>query len=68
MDPAIINYNSKESHLQSIRMKIMKVSERGSDTEEVDSIEIAQIWREMAKLKRDEATLYDQTSEQLHHI
>ena len=30
-----------------------------SDTEELDSTEIAQIWRDMAKLKRDEAALYD---------
>ena len=30
-----------------------------SDTKELDSTEIAQIWRDMAKLKRDEAALYD---------
>ena len=30
-----------------------------SDVEELDSIEIAQIWKDMAKLKRKEAELYD---------
>ena len=49
-------------------MKIMKASGEGSDTEEIDSIKIAQIWQEMAKLKRDEAALYDRLATAAPHM
>ena len=40
----------------------------GSDTEELDSTEIAQIWQDMAKLKRDEAALYDKLAAAAPHM
>ena len=40
----------------------------GSDTEELDSTEIAQIWCDMAKLKQDQATLYDKLAAAAPHM
>ena len=39
-----------------------------SDTKELDSTEIAQVWRDMAKLKRDEVALYDKLSSVAPHM
>ena len=57
-DPAVINYNFKKPSAECTDEDYESIWE-SSDAEEIDSIEIAQIWWDMAKLKRDEAALYD---------
>ena len=57
-DPAVLNYNMKGTAAECTDEDYDSVHDV-SDTEELDSTEIAQIWRDMAKLKRDEAALYD---------
>ena len=57
-DPAVINYNLKKLSAEHTDDDYESIGE-GSDTEELDSIDTAQIWRDMAKLKRDKAALAD---------
>ena len=50
MDPAVINYNLKKLSAECTDDDYESIGE-SSDTEELNSTEIAQIWRDMAKLK-----------------
>ena len=58
-DPAVINYNLKKKPSAERTNEDYKNIGESSDAEEIDSIKIVQIWWDMAKLKRDEAALYD---------
>ena len=57
-DPVILNYNLKGKSAERTDEDYISIGDE-SDVEELDSIEIAQIWKDMAKLKRKEAELYD---------
>ena len=57
-DPAVLSYNMKGTAAECTDADYDSVHDV-SDTEELDSTEIAQIWHDMVKLKRDEAALYD---------
>ena len=57
-DPAVLSYNLKGKAAERTDEDYESVGSQ-SDEEELDSTQIAQIWRDMAKLKRDEAALYD---------
>ena len=66
-DPAVLSYNMKGTAAERTDEDYDSVHDV-SDTEELDSIEIAQIWRDMAKLKRDEAALYDKLALAAPHM
>ena len=56
-DPAVLSYNLKG---KAAERKDEEYKSVGSESdEELDSTQIAQIWCDMAKLKREEAALYD---------
>ena len=56
-DPAVLSYNLKG---KAAERKDAEYESVGSESdEELDSTQIAQIWHDMAKLKREEAALYD---------
>ena len=57
-DPAVLSYNLKGKAAERMDKDYESVGSQ-SDEEELDSTQIAQIWHDMAKLKRDEAALYD---------
>ena len=57
-DPAILSYNLKGKAAERMDEDYESVGSQ-SDEEELDSTQIAQIWCDMAKLKRDKAALYD---------
>ena len=57
-DPAVLSYNLKGKAAERKDEDYESVGSQ-SDEEELDSTQIAQIWHDMAKLKRDEAALYD---------
>ena len=57
-DPAVLSYNLKDKAAERTDEDYESVGSQ-SDEEELDSTQIAQIWHDMAKLKRDEADLYD---------
>ena len=57
-DPVILNYNLKGKSTERTDEDYISIGDE-SDIDEVDSTEIAQIWKDMAKLKRKEADLYD---------
>ena len=50
-DPVVLNYNLKEKSIERTDEDYISIGEE-SDVEELDSIEIAQIWKDMAKLKK----------------
>ena len=57
-DLAVLNYNLKGAAAERTDDDYESVGDV-SDTEELDSTQSAQIWHDMAKLKCDEANLYD---------
>ena len=57
-DPAVLSYNLKGKAAEREDEEYESVGNQ-SDEEELDSTQIAQIWHDMAKLKREEAALYD---------
>ena len=57
-DPAVLLYNLKGKAAERTDEDYESVGSQ-SDEEELDSTQIAQIWHDMAKLKRDKAALYD---------
>lgn len=57
-DPAVISYNLKRATAERTDDDYESVGDI-SDTEELDSTKIAQIWCDIAKLKSDEAVIYD---------
>ena len=57
-DPAVLSYNLKGKVAERKDEDYESVGSQ-SDEEELDSTQIAQIWCNMAKLKREEAALYD---------
>ena len=57
-DPAVLSYNLKGKAAERKDEEYESVGSE-SNEEELDSIQIAQIWHDMAKLKRKEAALYD---------
>ena len=57
-DPAVLSYNLKGKAAERKDEDYESVGSQ-SDEEELDSTQIAQIWCGMAKLKREEAALYD---------
>ena len=66
-DLAVISYNLKGPSTERTDDDYESIGQ-GSDAEELDSTEIAQIWRDMAKLKRDEAALYDKLAAAAPHM
>ena len=54
----VFNYNLKGKSAERTDEDYISIGDE-SDIDELDSTEIAQIWRDMAKLKREEANLYD---------
>ena len=57
-DPAVLSYNLKGKAAERKDDDYESVGSQ-SDEEELDSTQIAQIWHDMVKLKREEAALYD---------
>ena len=57
-DPAILSYNLKGKAAEREGDDYESIGSE-SDEGELDSTQMAQIWHDMAKLKRDEAALYD---------
>ena len=57
-DPAVLSYNLKGKAAERTDEDYESVGSQ-SDEEGLDSTQIAQIWHDMAKLKRDKAALYD---------
>ena len=57
-DPAVLTYNLKGKAAERKDGEYESVGSE-SNKEELDSTQIAQIWHDMAKLKREEAALYD---------
>ena len=57
-DPAVLSYNLKGKAAER-KDEEYKSVESESNEEELDSTQIAEIWHDMAKLKREEAALYD---------
>ena len=57
-DPAVLSYNLKGKAAER-KDEEYKLVGSESDEEELDSTQIAQIWCDMAKLKWEEAALYD---------
>ena len=57
-DPAVLSYNLKGKAAERKDEEYKSIHSE-SDEEELDSTQIAQIWHDMAKLKREEAALYD---------
>ena len=57
-DPAVLSYNLKGKAAERKDKDYESVGSQ-SDEEELNSTQIAQIWHDMAKLKREEAALYD---------
>ena len=57
-DPAVLSYNLKGKAAERKDEEYKSVGSE-SDEEELDSTQIVQIWHDMAKLKREEAALYD---------
>ena len=57
-DPAVLSYNLKGKAAERKDEEYESVGSE-SNEEELDSTQIAQIWHDMAKLKREEAALYD---------
>ena len=57
-DPVVLNYNLKGKSAERTDEDYISIGDE-SDVDELDSTEIAQIWKDMAKLKRKEADLYD---------
>ena len=57
-DPAVLSCNLKGKAAERKDEEYKSVGSE-SDEEELDSTQIAQIWYDMAKLKREEAALYD---------
>ena len=57
-DPAVLSYNLKGKAAERKDEEYESVGSE-SNEEELDSTEIAKIWHDMAKLKREEAALYD---------
>ena len=57
-DSAVLSYNLKGKAAERKNDDYKSVGSQ-SDEEELDSTQIAQIWHDMAKLKREEAALYD---------
>ena len=58
IDPVVLNYNLKGKSAERTDEDYISIGGK-SDVDELDSTEIAQIWKDMAKLKRKEADLYD---------
>ena len=58
LDLAVLAYNLKGKAAERKDEEYESVGSE-SNEEELDSTQIAQIWRDMAKLKREEAALYD---------
>ena len=50
-DPVVINYNLKKPSAECTNEDYESIGE-SSNAEEIDSIEIVQIWQDMAKLKK----------------
>ena len=57
-DLAVLSYNLKGKAAEREDDEYESVGSE-SDEDELDSTQIAQIWRDMAKIKREEAALYD---------
>ena len=57
-DLAVLSYNLKGKAAERKDEEYKSIGSE-SDKEELDSTQIAQIWCDMAKLKREEAALYD---------
>ena len=57
-DLAVLSYNlkGKAAEREDDEYELIRSE---SDEDELDSTQIAQIWRDMAKIKREEAALYD---------
>ena len=57
-DPAVLSYNLKGKAAERKDEEYESIGSE-SNEEELDPTQIAQIWHDMAKLKREEAALYD---------
>ena len=57
-DPTVLSYNLKRKAAERKDEEYESIGSE-SNEKELDSTQIAQIWHDMAKLKREEAALYD---------